>query len=181
MNVKEKYEKEVIPNLTKDFSIANRLAVPKINKVVLNVGFGKLAADENAREAVLNNLILISGQKPAIRKAKKAIAAFKTRAGQPIGAQVTLRGKKMYSFLDKLTSIVLPRVRDFRGVSEKSFDGRGNYSIGFRELNVFHEIEYTKNLNQSGVEVTITTSAQNDKLGKVLLEGIGIPFRKVQQ
>ncbi len=179
MLIKERYTNEVKENLAKSFSIANTMAVPKITKVVLNTGFGKLGSDEATRERVLANLNRISGQKPSIRAAKKAIATFKIRAGQPIGAQVTLRGKKMYDFLDKLVSVVLPRVRDFRGVSDTSFDGRGNYTLGFRELNVFPEIEYSKGELQSGVEVTVVTTAKTDELAKALLEGIGIPFRKL--
>jgi large subunit ribosomal protein L5 len=178
MVVKDRYENKVKKDLQESFSISNTFAVPKITKVVLNTGFGKLAADEKAREQVMANLNRISGQKPAIRAARKAIASFKIRAGQPIGAQVTLRGKKMYDFLDKFTSIVLPRVRDFRGVSEAAFDGRGNYTLGFRELNVFPEIEYTKGDQQSGVEITLVTTSENDKQAKALLEGVGIPFRK---
>ncbi len=179
MLVKEKYDTQVKEKLQKEFEIKNSLAVPKVEKVVLNVGFGKVATDDKSREQVLRGLNIISGQKPAIRAAKKAIAAFKIREGQPVGAQVTLRGKKMYAFLDKFTGVVLPRVRDFRGVSETSFDGRGNYSLGFREINVFPEIEYTKADKSFGIEVTITTSAKDNKTSKALLEGIGIPFRKV--
>lgn len=137
MKVIEKYEQKVKDNLQKEFNIKNSMAVPKLEKVVLNVGFGKIATDEKSREPILHSLNLISGQKPSVRKARKAIASFKIRQGQPIGAQVTLRGKKMLAFLDKLTSVVLPRVRDFRGVSETSFDGRGNYTLGFREVNAF--------------------------------------------
>ena len=179
MLVKEKYEQKVKDAFKKEFEIKNSLALPKLEKVVLNVGFGKVSSDEKSRDAIIHDLNLISGQKPALRKAKKAIASFKIRQGQIIGAQVTLRGKKMFAFLDKLTAVVLPRVRDFRGVSETSFDGRGNYSLGFREVTVFPEIEYTKGDRGSGVEVTITTTAKDNKQGKVLLEGIGIPFRKV--
>ncbi len=181
MKVLEKYESKVKENLSKNFSISNIFALPKIDKVVLNVGFGKSSSDDKAIEQIASDLNKITGQKPSVRKARKAIAAFKLRAGQPIGAQVTLRKKKMYDFLDKLTAIVLPRVRDFRGVSEKSFDGRGNYTLGFREINVFPEIEYTKNDKQNGVEITIVTSAKNDEIAKALLEGIGIPFRKAQE
>lgn len=179
MKVLEKYNSQVKEKIAKDFSISNVFALPKVEKVVLNVGFGKLLTDEKAREQITADLNRITGQKPTIRKAKRAIAAFKLRAGQPIGASVTLRKKKMYDFLDKLTAIVLPRVRDFRGVTEKAFDGRGNYTIGFREINVFPEIEYTKGEKQNGVEITIVTSAKNDEIAKELLEGIGIPFRKV--
>jgi len=180
MQVKEKYEKEVIKNLTESFSIKNRFAVPKVSKVVLNVGYGKVATDEKSREQIFGNLAKITGQKPAVRSAKKAIASFKIRQGQPIGAQVTLRGKKMFDFLDKLTAIVLPRVRDFRGVSETSFDKGGNYTLGFREINVFPEIDYTKADKQTGLEITIVTTAKDPETGKVLLEGIGIPFRKAR-
>ncbi len=179
MKVLEKYDNKVKADLSKNFSISNTFALPKIEKVVLNIGFGKVESDDKAREQIISDLYRITGQKPAVRKAKKAIAAFKLRAGQPIGAQVTLRKKKMYDFLDKFTAIVLPRVRDFRGVSEKSFDGRGNYTIGFREINVFPEIEYTKSEKQSGVEITIATTTKEDNQAKELLEGIGIPFRKV--
>ena len=181
MNVKEKYEKEVKKQLKENFSIKNSLAVPKITKVVLNVGYGKVSADEKMREQIFANLQKITGQKPAVRQARKAIASFKIRKGQPIGAQVTLRGNKMYDFLDKLTGIVLPRVRDFRGVSEKSFDVGGNYTLGFREINVFPEIDYTKSDKQTGLEVTVVTTAKNSERAKQLLEGIGIPFRKVKQ
>lgn len=181
MLVKQKFEEKVKENLKKEFNIKNSLAIPKLEKVVLNVGFGKIATDDKSRDFVLHNLNLISGQKPAIRKAKKAIASFKIRQGQPVGAQVTLRGNKMYAFLDKFTGIVLPRVRDFRGVSESSFDGRGNYSLGFREINVFPEIEYTKGEKSFGVEVTIATTAKNNDESKMLLEGIGIPFRKANR
>lgn len=181
MKVKEKYEKEVIKNLSENFSIKNKFAVPKVDKVVLNIGFGKIASDEKSREVIFNNLTKITGQRPATRAAKKAIASFKIRKGDPIGAQVTLRGKRMFDFLDKLTGIVLPRVRDFRGVSETSFDQGGNYTLGFREINVFPEIDYTKSDKQTGLEITIVTTAKNPEHGKVLLEGIGIPFRKVKQ
>ena len=179
MKVLEKYEKNVREKLSKDFSIKNIFAIPKIEKVVINVGFGKTGTDDKAREQVISDLNRITGQKPSVRNARKAIAAFKLREGQPVGAQVTLRKKKMYDFLDKITAVVLPRVRDFRGVQEKSFDGRGNYSLGFREINVFPEIEYTKSEKQNGVEITIVTTAKNDEIAKELLEGIGIPFRKV--
>jgi len=180
MKVKEKYEKEVVNKFIEEFSIKNRLAVPKLEKVVVNVGYGKVAVDEKTRESILNNLTKITGQKPVIRAAKKAIASFKIRKGQPIGAQVTLRGKRMFDFLDKLTAIVLPRVRDFRGVSETSFDKDGNYTLGFQEINVFPEVDYSKTDKQFGLEITIVTTAKNEKEGKVLLEGIGIPFRKVR-
>jgi len=179
-NVLEKYNTKVKEDLRKNFSISNTLALPKIEKVILNVGFGKLGSDEKIKDQIVLDLFKITGQKPTIRKARKAIAAFKLRAGQPVGAQVTLRKKKMYDFLDKLTAIVLPRVRDFRGVSEKSFDGRGNYTIGFREINVFPEVDYTKSEKQTGLEITIATTAKKDELAKELLEGIGIPFRKVK-
>lgn len=179
MKVLEKYNTSVKEKLGKNFSISNNLALPKIDKVVLNIGFGKDGSDEKNKEEVMNKLNLISGQKPALRPAKKAIASFKLRAGQPIGALVTLRKKKMFDFLDKLTTIVLPRVRDFRGVSETSFDGRGNYTLGFHEINVFPEIEYTKSDKKRGVEITIVTTAKTDSIAKELLMGIGIPFRKV--
>jgi large subunit ribosomal protein L5 len=180
MKVRETYDQVVKESLQKSFSISNTLAVPKITKVVVNTGFGKTATDEKSREHVLASLNRITGQKPSLRAAKKAIASFKIRAGQPIGAQVTLRGRKMYDFLDKLVAVVLPRVRDFRGVSESAFDGRGNYTLGFRELSVFPEIEYTKGDGQVGVEITLVTTAKNNEMAKALLEGVGIPFRKAR-
>lgn len=180
MNVKEQYSKETKKKLKESFSISNEMAIPKISKVVVNSGFGSLLTDEKARENLLTNLTKITGQKPALRKAKKAIASFKIRQGQAIGASVTLRQKKMYDFLDKLVSIVLPRVRDFRGVGENSFDQKGNYSLGFRELNVFPEIEYNKQEKPVGVEITIVTTAIDKNQGKALLEGVGIPFRKAR-
>jgi len=177
MLVKERYNTKVKETLQKNFSIKNSFAVPKIEKVVLNIGFG--ASDDAGRGQTMVNLNKISGQKPAVRAAKKAIASFKIRKGQPVGTITTLRGKKMYDFLDKLVSVVLPRVRDFRGVPTGAFDGRGNYTLGFRELSVFPEIEFTKGEAQSGVEVTIVTTAGNNETAKALLEGIGMPFRKV--
>lgn len=182
MKVKEKYEKETKEKLAREFAIKNSMAVPKLEKVVLNVGYGRLSTDEKVRETVAQNLTAITGQKPSVRTAKKAIASFKIRAGQPIGAQVTLRGKKMFDFLDKLVSIVLPRVRDFRGISETSFDGQGNYTLGFREFSVFPEIEYSKaDTKQMGLEVTIVSTAKNNEKAKALLEGIGLPFRRVNK
>jgi len=163
MLVKEKYNQQVKEALQKTFSIGNTLAVPKITKVVVNTGFGKLASDEKAWGQIMVNLNRITGQKPSVRAAKKAIASFKIRAGQPVGAQVTLRGRKMYDFLDKLTAVVLPRVRDFRGVSETSFDGAGNYTLGFKELTVFPEIEFSKGELQGGVEVTLVTNAKTNE------------------
>ncbi len=164
--------------LAKKLGLINVMTVPKIEKVVINVGFGDIAGDQKALSAVLENLKKITGQAPVATKARKAIASFKIQKGQVIGAKVTLRGKKMDDFFKKLVTIVLPRVRDFRGVSEESFDGRGNYTLGFREMNVFPEIEYIKGEKQIGLEITLQTSAKKDAEAKKLLELMGMPFKK---
>jgi large subunit ribosomal protein L5 len=177
--LKETYEKEVIKKLKDEFGYKNTLSVPKLEKVTLNVGFGRLSGDQKTIEAVKIDLAKLTGQKPSLRQAKKAIASFKIRQGQVIGAKVTLRGKKMWDFVEKLTRIVLPRVRDFRGIKETGFDGRGGYTLGFREKSVFPEIDYTKADSQLGLEVSFSTNAKNQKETRSLLENLGFPFRKV--
>ena len=164
--------------LNKELDIKNIMQVPKIEKIVVNVGFGNVSGDKKMEELIFENLRKITGQKPTARKARKAIASFKIREGQIIGAKVTLRGRKMADFYRKLVDIVFPRVRDFRGVSEQAFDGEGNYTLGFREINVFPEIEYKKGEKQFGLEVTIKTSTKKDKEAKKLLETMGLPFKK---
>ncbi len=166
--------------LVKELNLKNVMSVPKIEKIVVNVGFGNLSADQKAQEPIMENLKKITGQRPASTIAKKAISSFKIREGQVIGAKVTLRGKKMYDFYKKLVSIVLPRVRDFRGMPDKSFDGRGNYTLGFSEINVFPEIEYKKGEKQFGLEIIIKTSAEKDEDAKRLLEAMGMPFKNFQ-
>ncbi|MDP2671821.1 MAG: 50S ribosomal protein L5 [bacterium] len=177
--LKEIYEKEIKEKLTKQFDYKNPMSVPKLSKVTINVGFGKVAADQKAVEAIQTDLVKITGQKPSLRAARAAIASFKIRKGQLIGAKVTLRGKRMWDFVEKMTRIVLPRVRDFRGIAASSFDENGNYTLGFKEKTVFPEIEYTKGDSQSGMEITLTTTTKNKEEAMSLLENLGFPFRKV--
>lgn len=175
--LKEKYQREIVPALTKEFSYRNPMEVPKVEKVVLNIGMGEALQNAKSMDAALSDLTAIAGQKPVVTRARKSIANFKLRENQPIGAMVTLRGERMYEFLDRLISIALPRIRDFRGVSRRSFDGRGNYSIGLREQIVFPEIDYDKVDKLRGLEVAIVTSARNDNEGYALLKNMGMPFR----
>jgi large subunit ribosomal protein L5 len=175
--MREKYQRDAVPALMKDFSFSNIMQVPRIEKVVLNIGMGEALQNAKSMDAALGDLTAIAGQKPVITRARKSIANFKLREGQPIGAMVTLRGDRMYEFLDRLISIALPRIRDFRGVSRRSFDGRGNYSIGLREQIVFPEIDYDKVDKLRGLEVAIVTSARNDNEGYALLKQMGMPFR----
>ena len=175
--LRERYEKEVIPALKKEFGYSNVMAVPKIEKVVVNMGLGEATSNVKIIEVGTDELARITGQKPVTRRAKKSIAAFKVRAGQPIGAMVTLRGDRMYEFFDRLVNVVLPRVRDFRGVSTKSFDGRGNYTLGLHDQLIFPEIDYAKVDKTKGMNVTIVTTARNDDQARVLLRHLGMPFR----
>jgi large subunit ribosomal protein L5 len=175
--VKEKYLKEVIPNMMKEFSYNNIMEVPKIQKVVLNVGLGEAIQNIKLLDAAQKELSLITGQKAVITKAKKSIAAFKLRKGTPIGCKVTLRGNMMYEFLDRFISVALPRIRDFRGISGKSFDGRGNYSLGLKEQFIFPEIDYDKVEMVHGLDVVFCTTARTDKESKALLRYFGMPFR----
>jgi large subunit ribosomal protein L5 len=175
--LKERYIKEVIPAMVKEFSYKNVMEVPKVQKVVLNVGLGEAIQNIKLLDAVQKELSIITGQKAVVTKAKKSIASFKLRQGVPIGCKVTLRGDRMYEFLDRLISLSLPRIRDFKGVSGRSFDGRGNYSLGLKEQFIFPEIEYDKVEIAHGLDVTICTSAKTGKEGKALLSYLGMPFR----
>jgi len=176
--LKERYQKEVMPALMKELKITNVMQVPRIKKVVVNIGLGEALDNAKALDAAVGDLNQITGQKPIITKARMSIANFKLREGRAIGAKVTLRGERMWSFLDRLMNIALPRVRDFRGISPDAFDGRGNYTLGFREQLVFPEIEYDKIDKLRGLEVTIVTTATNDDHGRELLHLLGMPFRK---
>jgi large subunit ribosomal protein L5 len=175
--LKEKYVKDIIPAMMKDFSYENVMQVPRIQKVVLNVGLGEAIQNIKLLDAAQKELAMITGQKAVVTKAKKSIATFKLRKGMPIGCKVTLRGRIMFEFLDRLISTALPRIRDFRGVSGKSFDGRGNYALGIKEQFIFPEIDYDKVEMVHGLDVIICTSAENDKESKALLRYLGIPFR----
>lgn len=174
---KEKYLKEVVVNMMKEFAYKNIMEVPKIQKVVLNVGLGEAIQNIKLLDAAQKELSMITGQKAVVTKAKKSIAAFKLRQGVPIGCKVTLRGNNMYEFLDRLISVALPRIRDFKGVPGKSFDGRGNYSLGLKEQFIFPEIEYDKVEMVHGLDVVFCTSAKTDKESKALLRFMGMPFR----
>lgn len=176
--LKEKYDKEIIPALMKRFSLKNPMQVPKIEKVVINIGVGEATQNAKLLDAAVSDLTLISGQKPVITRAKKSIAGFKLREGMPIGVKVTLRGERMYHFLDKLFHVALPRVRDFRGVSTKGFDGHGNYTLGIREQLIFPEIEYDKVEKIRGMDIVFVTTAPNDEQAFGLLQELGMPFRK---
>jgi len=176
--LKEKYQKEVVPALTKTFDYKNIMAVPRLEKVIVNMGLGEAIQNSKVLDAAAEELAQITGQKPVITRAKKAIASFKLRKGMPIGAMVTLRGPRMYEFLDRLVNIALPRVRDFKGVSPGSFDGRGNYTVGLRDQLIFPEIDITKAEKSRGMNVTIVTTAKSDEEGKELLGLLGMPFIK---
>lgn len=173
----EKYEKEVVPALTEKFGYKSRMQVPRLTKITLNMGLGEAVADKKIIEHAVGDLVKIAGQKPVVTKARKAIAGFKIREGYPIGCMVTLRGARMYEFLDRLITIAFPRVRDFRGVSGKSFDGRGNYNIGVKEQIIFPEIEYDKIDALRGMNISITTTAKTDEEAKALLAAFKFPFR----
>lgn len=176
--LKEYYLKEVVPALMKKFNYKSPMQVPKIEKIVINMGVGEAAQNAKALDGAVEDLTLISGQKPVITRAKKSIAGFKIREGMPLGVKVTLRGERMYHFFDKLVNLALPRVRDFRGVSPKSFDGRGNYNLGLKEQLIFPEISYDKVDKIRGMDVVIVTTANTDEEARELLELLGMPFRK---
>ena len=176
--LREKYSKEVAPAMMKEFNYTNIMQVPRVQKVVVNIGLGEAISNAKALDAAVGDLTAIVGQKPMINRAKKSIAAFKLRTNMPIGASVTLRGAKMYEFLDRLMNVSLPRVRDFSGVSNKAFDGHGNYTLGLREQIIFPEIDYDKVDRVRGMEVTIVTTAKTDEEGQRLLRLFGMPFRK---
>jgi large subunit ribosomal protein L5 len=176
--MQEKYNNEVVPALRKTFDLKNIMQVPRITKVVVNIGLGEAMDNPKAMEAAVSDLTIVTGQKPVMTKARKSIANFKLREGRLIGTKVTLRGDRMWAFLDRLMSTALPRVRDFRGVSANAFDGRGNYTLGLRDQLIFPEIEYDKIDKLRGMEVTIVTTAKNDDQARVLLQMLGMPFSK---
>ncbi len=175
--LREYYKQEVVPALTSQFGFANPMRVPKITKITLNMGLGEAVADKKILEAATKDLEMISGQKVVVTKARKSIAGFKIREGWPIGCKVTLRGERMYEFLERLVDISIPRIRDFRGLSPKSFDGRGNYAMGVNEQIIFPEIDYDKIDKLRGLDITITTTARNDDEGRALLSAMKFPFR----
>ena len=175
--LKERYQKDVAPAIAREFGIENPMAVPRLDKIVLNMGMGEAIANAKGLDAAVEELRAIAGQKPVITRAKKSIASFKLRQGMPIGVMVTLRGEQMYEFFDRLVSIALPRVRDFRGVSPKAFDGRGNYTIGIREQLIFPEIDFNKVDKLRGMNISIVTTARDDDQARSLLKALGMPFR----
>jgi large subunit ribosomal protein L5 len=176
--LKAKYQNEAIASLTKEFGYTNVMAIPKIQKVVVNMGLGEATANAKIIDTGADELARVTGQKPVVRRARKSIAQFKLRQGQPIGTTVTLRGERMWEFLDRLVSIALPRVRDFKGVSPKGFDGRGNYTLGLRDQLLFPEIDYMKVDKARGMNVSVVTTAKTDEEGRKLLQFIGMPFRQ---
>ena len=173
----ELYNKDIVPQMMKDFNYRNVMQVPKVEKIVINMGLGEAIQNVKILDSAADELAIISGQKPVITKAKKSIAGFKLRQGMPIGCAVTLRREKMYEFLDRLINVSLPRVRDFKGISGKAFDGNGNYSLGVKEQLIFPEIDYDKIDKIKGLNITIVTTAKNDEEGKALLKLMGMPFR----
>ncbi|HEX8288320.1 MAG TPA: 50S ribosomal protein L5 [Pyrinomonadaceae bacterium] len=176
--LKDKYKNEIAPAIAKEFGIENPMAIPKIEKVVVNMGMGEAIANGKILDTAVEELRAVTGQKPVVTKAKKSIAAFKLRQGMNIGAMVTLRGERMYEFLDRLISVALPRVRDFRGISAKAFDGRGNYTLGIREQLIFPEIDFNKVDKARGMNISIVTTAKNDEQARSLLKALGMPFRQ---
>jgi large subunit ribosomal protein L5 len=176
--LKERYTKEVAPAIAKEFDIKNPMAVPRLEKIVINMGMGEAIANAKILDTAADELRSISGQKPVITKAKKSIASFKLRQGMPIGVMVTLRGDRMFEFFDRLVSVALPRVRDFRGVSPKAFDGRGNYTLGVRDQLIFPEIDFNKVDKTRGMNISIVTTARNDDQARGLLKALGMPFRQ---
>jgi large subunit ribosomal protein L5 len=179
--LKEAYVKQVVPRLIKERSYPNVMAVPKLQKIVVNMGVGEATQNIKVLDSAMEDLGKIAGQKPAVRRSRKSIAAFKLRQGMPIAATVTLRGDRMYEFLDRLVSVALPRVRDFRGVPTNSFDGRGNYTLGLKDQIIFTEVDYAKVEKLRGMNVTFVTSARTDEESKLLLQYLGIPFRNQQE
>ena len=175
--LREKFQSEITPALMQEFNYTSVMQVPHLEKIVLNIGLGEAVQNAKALDAAVGDLTAIAGQKPVVTRSKKAIAAFKLRQGMPIGAMVTLRGHRMYDFFDRLVSLALPRLRDFRGISRRSFDGRGNYSLGLREQILFPEIDYDKVDKLRGLEVSVVTSATDDAQGYALLKRLGMPFR----
>ena len=174
--LRQRYRETVVPELMKEFAYSNIMQVPRLSRVVINIGLGEALQNSKALDAAVGDLSLITGQKPIVTKAKKSIAQFRVRSGNPIGAKVTLRGERMWDFLERLTTIALPRIRDFRGVPSRSFDGRGNYTLGLREQLAFPEIDYDRVVRVRGLEISIVTTARTDEESKRLLEMIGMPF-----
>jgi large subunit ribosomal protein L5 len=179
--LKEKYREEIVPELMKEFGYSNVMQAPKLEKIVINVGLGEAISNAKALESAVADVTAISGQKPVVTRAKKSIAAFKLRAGMPVGVRVTLRGPRMYEFFDRLVAITLPRIRDFRGVSPNSFDGRGNYTLGLQEQIAFPEIDYDKIDKSRGLELSLVTSAKTDEEGRRLLSLLGMPFARTER
>jgi large subunit ribosomal protein L5 len=179
--LKEKYREEVVPELMKEFGYANVMQAPKLEKIVVNVGLGEAISNAKALESAVADISAITGQRPVVTRAKRSIAAFKLRAGMPVGATVTLRGERMYEFLDRMVAITLPRIRDFRGVSPNSFDGRGNYTLGFQEQIAFPEIDYDRIDRARGLEVSLVTTAKTDEEGRRLLALLGMPFARTER
>jgi large subunit ribosomal protein L5 len=175
--LREKYAKQVVPSMMKEFKYTNVMQVPHLEKIVLNMGLGEAVKDVKVMDAAVRDMTAITGQKPVVTRAKKSIATFKLRAGMPIGCMVTLRGAKMYEFFDRFVNVSIPRIRDFKGMSDKSFDGRGNYTIGVREQIIFPEIEYDKIDKIRGLNITITTTSRTDDEAKALLKNMGMPFK----
>src|SRR5437016_2192044 len=178
--LKDRFHKEVAPVLMKEFELKNPMAVPRMNKIVVNMGLGEATQNAKIMDPAVNELGQIAGQKPVVTRAKKSIAAFKVREGMPIGAMVTLRGERMYEFFDRLVNVALPRVRDFRGISTKSFDGRGNFTLGLKDQLIFPETDYAKVDKMKGMNVTIVTTAKSDNEARALLRHMGMPFRQQQ-
>jgi large subunit ribosomal protein L5 len=176
--LKERYRHEIAPALREEFRYTNVMKIPTVTKIVVNMGVGEAARDAKLIDGALRDLTLITGQKPAVARARKSIAQFKLREGMPIGAHVTLRGDRMWEFLDRLLSLALPRIRDFRGLSDRQFDGRGNYTFGLNEQLMFHEIDADRVDRQRGMDVTVVTTATNDEEGRALLRRLGFPFRE---
>lgn len=177
-HLRERYQKEILPTLIKEFSLENKMQTPRLEKIVVNIGVGEAIDNAKALDGAVNDLTILTGQQPVVTKARKSIANFKLREGRSIGVKVTLRGERMWSFYDRLVNVALPRMRDFRGVSPNSFDGRGNYTLGIREQLIFPEIEYDKIDKIRGFEVTMVTSAPDDEQGRRLLQLLGMPFGK---
>ncbi len=176
--LKEKYNEEIAPQIAKEFDIKNPMAIPRLEKIIVNMGMGEAISNSKILDVAVEELRVITGQKPVITKAKKSIASFKLRQGMSIGTMVTLRGERMYEFLDRLISVALPRVRDFRGISGKAFDGRGNYTLGIREQLIFPEIDFNKVDKTRGMNISIVTTAKTDEQSRALLKALGMPFRQ---
>ena len=176
--LKQIYREKVLPELMTSLGVSNPMQVPKITKITVNMGVGEAVADKKAMDSAVGDLTSLTGQKPQVTKSRKAIAAFKLREGVPVGAKVTLRGARMYEFLDRLINVAMPRIRDFRGVSARAFDGRGNYTLGVKEQIIFPEIAYDQVDAIRGMDITITTTARDDREGRALLESFNFPFRK---